>query len=136
MSSIEEALSKAQNYFINVAKYSLEQAKQLTIACNDNEFKNVDDIIKDFKGEFDHCALIGDSAFISMFPNIKDRQKLFIDIQYALNIKESQSSINIEEKQHIDDEKDEKKEASFIQNPTTLDGVPDLSMLLHLEMKN
>eukprot|EP01084_Bolivina_argentea_P237524 399172_1 len=96
--SFEEVLSKAQNYFINVAKYSLEQAKQLTIACNDNEFKDIDDIIEDFKGEFDECSLIEDSAFTSIFPHIKDRQKLFIDIQYALNIKEPQSSINIEEK--------------------------------------
>eukprot|EP01083_Nonionella_stella_P012776 36117_1 len=33
-------------------------------------------------------------------------------------------------------EKEEKKEAPFISNPKSLDGVPDLSMLVYLEMKN
>ncbi len=31
---------------------------------------------------------------------------------------------------------DEKKEAPYMQNPKGLDGVPDLSMLVYLEMKN
>eukprot|EP01084_Bolivina_argentea_P135595 238914_1 len=78
-------VKKIEEYLINEANYSREEASTVNIACNNNEYDDTTTFIKDFTVEFDECVLIDDDAFSQMFPNDEDRKKLFITIQNALH---------------------------------------------------